>query len=63
MTHNPLELMNTNTMRDLLVDLETALNADVFVYYGEMLSGVENETKRLIEELAHNTNMRCYMLY
>lgn len=56
MTHNPLELMNTNTMRDLLVDLETALNADVFVYYGEMLSGVENETKRLIEELAHNTN-------
>lgn len=56
MTHNPLELMNTNTMRDLLVDLETALNADVFVYYGEMLSGVENETKRLIEELAHDTN-------
>ena len=56
MIHNPLELMNTNTMRELLVDLETALNADVFVYHGEMLSGVENETKRLIEELAHDAD-------
>lgn len=54
MTHNPLELMNTNTMRELLINLEAVLNADVFVYYGEMLSGVENETKRLIEELAHD---------
>lgn len=58
MTHNPLELMNNSIMKELLIDLEKRLSADIFVYYGEMLSGVENKTKMIIEELAHDKDKR-----
>lgn len=60
MVNNPLELMNTTTMKTLLSDLEKKLNADVFVYYGEILGGIEGQVKSIIEELSkdpqkHNT--------
>lgn len=60
MINNPLELMNTTTMKTLLSDLERKLNADVFVYYGEILGGIEGQVKSIIEELSkdskkHNT--------
>ena len=52
--------MNTNTMKTLLSDLERKTNADVFVYYGEILGGIEGQVKSIIEELSkdpekHNT--------
>lgn len=52
MINNPLELMNTTTMKTLLSNLEKKLNADVFVYYGEILGGIEGQVKTIIEELS-----------
>lgn len=43
-------------MKNLLHSLETKLNSDVFVYYGEILNGLETETKRLIEDLSKDAN-------
>ena len=52
--------MNTTAMKTLLSNLEKKLNADVFVYYGEILGGIEGQVKAIIEELSrdpqkHNT--------
>lgn len=60
MVNKPLELMNTTAMKTLLSNLEKKLNADVFVYYGEILGGIEGQVKAIIEELSrdpqkHNT--------
>ncbi len=52
MVNNPLELMNTNTMKTLLNNLERKTNADVFVFYGEILGGIEGQVKSIIEELS-----------
>ena len=52
MVNNPLELMNTTTMKSVLNDLENKLGADVIVYYGEILGGIEGQVKSIIEELA-----------
>lgn len=55
MIENPLEAMNVEMIRELLDRIETKLNADVFVYFGEIIGGVEREVKGLIEDLAKDT--------
>lgn len=52
MVNNPLESMNTTTMKTILNELEKKLNADVLVYYGEILDGIEGLVKAIIEELS-----------
>lgn len=49
---NQLERLNRNLMSILLNNLEKKLDADVFVYYGEIINGVERQVKDIIEALA-----------
>lgn len=58
MISNPLEMMNNNTMKDLLRKIEEKLDADVFVFYGEILDGVDVDFKNIIEELAKDLNKK-----
>jgi len=51
---NQLEKMNQSVMTDLLVKLETKLDADVFTYYGEIVNGMERHVKDIIETLAQD---------
>ena len=51
---NQLERMNQNVMTELLVKLETKLDADVFTYYGEIVNGVERHVKDIIETLSRD---------
>ncbi len=53
---NQLEKMNQNVMTELLVKLETKLNADVFTYYGEIVNGVERHVKDIVEDLSRDSN-------
>ena len=49
---NQLEKMNQFVMTQLLLKLETKLDADVFTYYGEIVNGVERHVKDIIEALS-----------
>lgn len=53
---NKLEELSQTAVSDLLLKLETKLNADVFTYYGEIVNGVERNVKDLVEALAKDTN-------
>lgn len=53
---NQLEKMNQYVMTELLIKLETKLNADVFTYYGEIVNGVERHVKDIIENLSQDAN-------
>ena len=52
---NQLEKMNKEMVTKLLKDLESKLNADVFVYHGEIIDGVERTVKELVEALSKDT--------
>ena len=56
MINNPLASMNTSAMKSILLELEKKLDADIYVFYGEIINGVETETKSLIEDLALDSN-------
>lgn len=49
---NKLESLRQAGLSDLLIKLESKLNADVFTYYGEILNGVERNVKDIIETSA-----------
>ena len=51
-----LEKLRQATVSDLLLKLESKLNADVFTYYGEIVNGVERNVKDMIEALAKDSN-------
>lgn len=53
---NQLEKMNQFVMTQLLLKLETKLDADVFTYYGEIVNGVERHVKDIIEALSKDPN-------
>jgi ClpP class serine protease len=53
---NQLESLNKTLMGMLLNQLEQKLNADVFVYYGEIINGVERDVKDIIENLSKDAN-------
>lgn len=46
-----LEQMNKDKMMENLINLEKKLDADIFVYYGEIMNGVEGDVKSIIEDL------------
>ena len=60
---NQLEKMNQSVMTDLLVKLETKLDADVFTYYGEIVNGMERHVKDIIETLTILLIMLCMDFY
>lgn len=52
---NKLERLRQAGLSDLLIKLESKLNADVFTYYGEILNGVERNVKDIIEALSKDS--------
>ena len=48
---SPINDSNRKAMEDALSNLERILNADVFVYYGELIDGVEANVKQIIEQI------------
>lgn len=49
MINSPINASNRKAMENAFDVLETTLNADVFVYYGELIDGVEADVKQIIE--------------
>ena len=58
MFEKPLETENKKIMNYKLVELENHLNADVFVYYGSILSNTDNLVKQIIEDLKKDADTR-----
>lgn len=54
MINSPINDYNKQAMKDSLANLEAILNADVFVYYGELIDGVEADVKQIIEALCRD---------
>ena len=51
MIASPINESNRKAMADSLSNLENTLNADVFVYYGELIDGVKANVKQIIEQI------------
>ena len=58
MFEKPLETENRKIMNDKLIELEKYLNADVFVYFGNILSNTDNPVKQIIEDLKKDADTR-----
>ena len=48
---SPINDSNRKAMENALSNFERILNADVFVYYGELIDGVEANVKQIIEQI------------
>lgn len=51
MITSPINSSNREAMMTAFKQLEDCLNADVFVYYGELIDGVEADVKQMVEQL------------
>ena len=51
MIASPINDSNRKAMENALSKLEHILNADVFVYYGELIDGVEANVKQIVEQI------------
>ena len=51
MIKSPINTSNRQAMENAFNTLEEKLNADVFVYYGELIDGVEADVKQIIEQI------------
>lgn len=64
--HSPIDEAARNLLNSKLAELETYLNADVIVYYGEIFDSVEIQMKKIVEELQSEKtsfNMLYYLNY
>ena len=55
---SPINDSNRKAMENALSNLERILNADVFVYYGELIDGVEANVKQIIEQICSDGQKR-----
>lgn len=55
MVHSPIDFNSRNVITDAFSKLEQHLNADVFVYYGELVDGVETQVRKIVEDLAKDS--------
>ena len=46
--HSPIDEAARNLLNSKLAELETYLNADVIVYYGEIFDSVEIQMKKIV---------------
>ena len=51
MINSPINKVNRQAMEDAFCALEKILDADVMVYYGELIDGVEADVKQIIEAI------------
>lgn len=56
MITSPISNANRQAMVDAFDTLEKVLNADVMVYYGELIDGVEANVKQIIEQICRDGN-------
>ena len=56
MINSPINTANRQAMLDAFCTLENALNADVMVYFGEIIDGVEADVKQIIEQIIRDGN-------
>lgn len=56
MITSPINSANRQAMVDAFNALEKILDADVMVYYGELIDGVEADVKQIIEQIYHDGN-------
>jgi len=54
MIKSPINESNNAAIQMSFSMLERTLDADVFVYYGELFDGIEADVKKIIEEIAHD---------
>ena len=61
MITSPINSANRQAMVDAFGALERILDADVMVYYGEIIDGAEADVKQIIEQICNDgKNMkRC----
>lgn len=62
--HSPIDEAARNLLNSKLAELETYLNADVIVYYGEIFDSVEIQMKKIVEELQSEKEPHsiCYII-
>ena len=62
--HSPIDEAARNLLNSKLAELETYLNADVIVYYGEIFDSVEIQMKKIVEELQSEKELHsiCYII-
>lgn len=62
--HSPIDEAARNLLNSKLAELETYLNADVIVYYGEIFDSVEIQIKKIVEELQSEKELHsiCYII-
>lgn len=53
---SPINEANKVLMQEKLAALENKLNADVLVYYGEIVQGVDDRIKEIVEDLKNDSN-------
>ena len=56
MINSPINKANRQAMEDAFCTLEKILDADVMVYYGELIDGVEADVKQIIEAICNDGN-------
>lgn len=54
MITSPINSANRQAMENSFSALEKVLDADVMVYYGELIDGVEADVKQIIEQICHD---------
>lgn len=54
MITSPINSANRQAMENTFAVLEKTLDADVMVYYGELIDGVEADVKQIIEQICHD---------
>lgn len=55
MINSPVTTSNRQAMQNAFNTLEEKLNADVFVYYGDLVDGVEADVKQIVEQICNET--------
>ena len=56
MVNSPIDISNKQLIKEAHSKLETLLDADVMVYYGGLVDGVERTIRKLTEDLAADRN-------
>lgn len=54
MITSPINKSTQQVLTDAFAALETILDADVMVYYGELIDGAEADVKQIIEQICHD---------
>lgn len=54
MINSPINICNRQAIVTALHELEIKLNADVLVYYGELIDGVEANVKQIVEQICND---------